>query len=38
MPMAEAEIQAALKQLEWMLGSKLFARSEQLSRLLRFLI
>jgi tetratricopeptide (TPR) repeat protein len=38
MPKVEAEIQAARKQLERMLGSKLFARSEQLSRLLRFLM
>src|SRR4051794_30601435 len=38
MPITEAEIQAARQQLERMLGSKLFARSEQLSRLLRFLI
>jgi tetratricopeptide (TPR) repeat protein len=36
--MVEAEIQAARQQLERTLGSKLFARSEQLSRLLRFLI
>lgn len=36
--MGQAEVEAALQQLERMLGSKLFARSEQLSRLLRFLI
>ena len=38
MPITEAEIQAARQQLERMLGNKVFARSEQLSRLLRFLI
>jgi hypothetical protein len=38
MPMVEGEIQAARQQLERVLGSKLFTRSEQLSRLLRFLI
>ncbi len=36
--MVEAQIQAVRQQLERTLGSKLFARSEQLSRLLRFLI
>jgi tetratricopeptide (TPR) repeat protein len=36
--MVEAQIQAARQQLDRMLGSHLFARSEQLSRLLRFLI
>jgi tetratricopeptide (TPR) repeat protein len=38
MPTDEAEIQAARQQLERALASRLFARSEQLSRLLRFLI
>src|SRR5262245_132168 len=38
MPITEVEIQAAREQLERTLGSKLFARSEQLSRLLRVLI
>src|SRR5271169_692651 len=38
MSMVEAEIQAARQHLERTLKSKLFARSEQLSRLLRFLI
>ncbi len=38
MPMTQAEIQAAREQLERTLGSRLFARSEQLCRLLRFLI
>jgi tetratricopeptide (TPR) repeat protein len=38
MPMTEPQMQAARQQLERMLGRNLFARSEQLSRLLRFLI
>ena len=38
MPITEAQIQAARQQLDRILGNKLFARSEQLSRLLRFLI
>src|SRR5579863_3354970 len=38
MPITEVAIQAARQQLERTLGSKVFARSEQLSRLLRFLI
>ena len=38
MPMVEAEVQAARRQLEQVLERKLFARSEQLSRLLRFLV
>jgi tetratricopeptide (TPR) repeat protein len=36
--MVGAQVQAAKQQLELMLGRKLFTRSEQLSRLLRFLI
>jgi Flp pilus assembly protein TadD len=38
MSVVEAKVQAARRQLEQVLGSKLFARSEQLSRLLRFLV
>ena len=38
MPMVDADIQGARQQLDRMLGSNLFSRSEQLSRLLRFLI
>jgi tetratricopeptide (TPR) repeat protein len=36
--LVEDEIQAARRQLERMLDNRLFARSEQLSRLLRFLV
>src|SRR5579884_1283700 len=38
MPAGEVAIEAARQQLERALASRLFARSEQLSRLLRFLI
>src|SRR5437899_650510 len=38
MPIVKPEAEAARRQLERLLENKLFARSEQLSRLLRFLV